>query len=619
MTINGGTVTHLANPSSGAALYRLKVDIGRNLTLAPGKQISADGRGYTQGKGPGAGTANYQGGTHGGEGYRATAACYGSVWEPEMLGSGGGGTAGRAGGGAVWLTVAGTATVNGTVSADGQVSTGNNGYGGAGGSVYLRAAHVAGTGTLRASGSGTGHDASGGGGGRVAVVLTDDTSFAGLSLTAFGLAAHGERNSAAGTVYLESTTHAPQQGVVVIDNNNIFTRRARTVIPASHPLEQFAGIVLSRAAVLGFSAGDTFDFGSMANLTLNGPTASYIAVRDLTGVTFPADFTIAGYTLRLDTPLVQTANWTVAANGSLAHSAFDGSVDVGLDLTLTGNLTVNGTIDVRRGGYPRGDDNSAYRGPGYTEGQGGSYGGRGFGAGVNRCYGSILNPVHLGSASYYGTGGGRARLVVSGDTTVNGSILAGCLPLDTVNASGGSLDLQTGTLSGNGAISSTGGRTTDMTWSEKGGGGGRMRIKLTGSDSFGSVTLATNGGRGGPGDVNGTGGAGTIYLERASESAGQGRIIIGNANNTPIRATDFPPTQLHSDDLGAATLVITSGAWVNLTGNVTVGDLYLSAGSTFSLNGYTCKVNHVRHALEGTPTAPGEVKWLTPGTILVVR
>ncbi len=620
MTINGGTLTHLANPSSGAALYRLKVDVGGNLTLAAGKQINADGKGYTQGKGPGAGTANNQGGTHGGEGYRAPAAavCYGSVWEPETLGSGGGGAVGRAGGGAVYLTVAGTATVNGTVSADGQVSTGNNGYGGAGGSVFLRAAQMAGTGTIRSNGSGTGHDASGGGGGRVAVIVTNDTSFAGLTLTAFGLAAHGERNSAAGTVYKESTAHDSQQGIVVIDNNNIFTRRARTVIPAAHAIEQFAEIVLSRASVLGIDTGDTFDFGSMANLTLNGPTASYITVRDLTGITFPSAFTLAGYTLRLDTPLAQTADWTIAANGSLAHSAFDGSVDVGLDLTLTGNLTVNGTIDVRRGGYPRGDDGSAYRGPGYTEGQGGSHGGRGFGAGVGRCYGSILSPAHLGSASYYGTGGGRARLVVSGDTAVSGSILAGCFPMDTVNASGGSLDLQTGTLSGSGTISSTGGRTTGMTHSEKGGGGGRMRIKLTGSDSFGNVTLTAAGGRGGAGDVNGTAGACSIYLEPASESAGQGRIIIDNINTTPIRATDFPPTQLFADNLSAATLVITNGAWLNLTTNVAIGNLYMSANATFTLNGYTCKVNSLQHPIAGTPTGPGEVRWRM-GTVLLIR
>ncbi len=621
LIIEGGKMSHLANPSSGEALYRLKLDVGGNVFIAVGKGIDVDGMGYFRGTGPGAGTSNNQGGTHGGEGHRApaTSLCYGSVWEPVTLGSGGGGTQGRAGGGAVYLEVAETATVNGAISANGQVSTSNDGHGGAGGSVFLRAGQVAGTGTLRANGSGTGHNASGGGGGRVAVIVTNDTSFGSLALTAFGLVAHADRNSAAGTVYRESTAHSPQQGLLTLDNNNIFTRRARTVIPAGHSLTQFSEIVLSRAAVLGFDGGAAFDFGNMPSLTFNGPTASFIAVRDLTGIAFPANFTLSGYTLRLDAPLTHTGNWTIAGDGVLSHSPFDGAVDVGLDLTLNGSLTVDGMIDVRRSGYPRGDDGSAYRGPGYS-GSAGSHGGRGYGVGPGFCYGSMLNPEHLGSAAYYAPGGGRARLSVSGNTAVNGGILIGCFPIDSPNGSGGSLDLQTGTLSGSGRIDATGGRSVSPgpTHSERGGGGGRIRVKLTTSDSFGDVIIAANGGRGGAGDVNGTGGAGSVYLERASEAVGRGRIVIDNANTTPIRATDFPPTQLFTDDLGAATLVITNGAWLNLTTNVTIGNLYMAANATFTLNGYTCKVNSLQHPIDGTPTGPGEVRWRM-GTLLLIR
>jgi len=606
LIIEGGAMSHLANPSNGTALYRLKLDVGGNVFIAAGKGINVDGMGYFRGTGPGAGTANNQGGTHGGEGHRAPASslCYGSVWEPVMLGSGGGGTQGRAGGGAVYLEVAETATINGTISANGQVSTSNDGHGGAGGSVFLRAGQVAGSGTLRANGSASGHNGSGGGGGRVALIVTNDTAFGSLTLTAFGLAAHTDRNSAAGTVYKESTAHSPQQGLLTIDNNNIFTRRARTVIPEGHSLGQFSEIVLSRAGVLGFDGGMAFDFGNMPSLTFNGPTASYIAVRDLAGITFPANFTLSGYTLRLDAPLVHTGNWTIAGDGSLSHSPFDGAVDVGLDLTLNGNLTVDGTIDVRRSGYPRGDDGSAYRGPGYSSGAG-SYGGLGYGASAGTSYGSILAPAHLGSSAFYAPGGGRARLVVSGNTAVNGGILVGCFAMDASNGSGGSLDLQTATLSGSGRIDATGGRSVSPgpSHSERGGGGGRIRVKLTDSDSFGDVVMAANGGRGGAGDTNGTGGAGTIYLERASETAGSGRIVIGNANNTPMRVTEFQPAQHFDDDLSGATLAITAGALVRLRGSVTVNRLSIDTGTTLNLNGFTLTV------VELLTVAGEEQKW----------
>ncbi len=623
MVIRGGRLTHAAN--STQETYRLRFAVGGNFEVGSGAEIDVDGKGYAKGKGPGAGTADLRGGTHGGEGYRATAACYGSVWEPVTLGSGGGGSSGRTGGGAVYLTVGGTATVSGVISASGDGGLLNYGYGGAGGSVFLLAGHVAGSGTIRANGSGAGYDASCGGGGRVAVIVTNDTSFAGLTLTAFGL--YGDyygRSSAAGTVYKESTAHAPQRGILVLDNNGIFTRRARTVIPAAHPLELFSEIVINRAAVLGFDTGDTFDFGSLGNLTFNGPANSFIAVRDLTGITFPASFTITNYTLRVDAPLTQTADWTIATNGSLSHSPYDGSGEAGLDLTLNGNLTVEGTIDVRRSGYLNTSEAAAARGPGFSSGAGGSHGGLGSGAPAGLCYGSILNPAHLGSGTGAGSssiGGGRVRLVVSGNTAVNGSILVGCFPDNNVNAAGGSLDLQTTTLSGSGTISSTGGRTVNpaATHSEVGGGGGRIRVKLTGSDSFGSVVFAANGGGAGAGAPASVGAAGTIYLEGAGVTSGAGQIVIGNANLTKNRATEFPPLLLNSDDLRRATLIITNGAWVNLTRSLRIGDLRLSANSQLNLNGHTCSVSQATHVLDSTPIGPGALQWISPGSTFTLR
>ncbi len=620
MIVQGGTLTHLAN--NDAALYRLKLDIGRNFQLAVGRSVTADGKGYARTRGPGAGIANIEGGTHGGEGYRNTKACYGDVREPVTLGSGGGGTSGRAGGGAVHLTVGGTATVAGTISANANLTSDNYDYGGAGGSVYLRAGQVVGNGSLKADGSGFGYESAGGGGGRVALIVTNDASFANLALTAYGGGTtYLGSYAAAGTVYKESAAHDPGKGVLTVANNNLISRRARTVVPAEQPLAGFGQVVLNNAGVLGFDTGGGFDFSDLGNLVVNGPANSFIAVRHLTDVTFPANFTLSGYTLRLDVPLAHTGNWTIAADGALSHSPYDGTGDVGLDLALNGNLTIDGAVDVRGGGHLVSP--TAARGLGWTSNAGGSYGGLGSGAPAGKCYGSILYPDRIGSGSgawnTSSTGGGRVRLDVSGQTAVNGGILAGCTPENNLNAAGGTIDLQTGTLSGSGVIGATGGRTVNpaATHNERGGGGGRIRVKLTGSNNFGLVAFAANGGGGGGGST-GTGSAGTIYYEGASDPEGAGRIVIGNANLHKNVATEFPPTQAFTDDLSRVTLQIEAGALVSLTGNVTIGDLYLSADAQLILNGYTCKVNSLQHPIDGTPTGPGEVRWRM-GTVLMLR
>ena len=68
MLIRGGRLTHAANTTQET--YRLLFAVGGNFEVGSSAAIDVDGKGYAQGKGPGAGTANLQGGTHGGEGYR---------------------------------------------------------------------------------------------------------------------------------------------------------------------------------------------------------------------------------------------------------------------------------------------------------------------------------------------------------------------------------------------------------------------------------------------------------------------------------------------------------------------------------------------------------------------
>ena len=141
---------------------------------------------------------------------------YGSISQPAILGSGGGSSLdamgdGGAGGGAIKLDVSGTLTINGLVTANGEVGgdgcslCGNPGGAGSGGSIWIIANTLAGTYSITANGgngkSFGGYSSGGGGGGRIAYYYTTLTG-SGV-ITAFGGAYGNTRSNygGAGTVY----------------------------------------------------------------------------------------------------------------------------------------------------------------------------------------------------------------------------------------------------------------------------------------------------------------------------------------------------------------------------------------------------------------------------------
>jgi hypothetical protein len=593
MTLNGGKLTHLANASQ--EVFRLALDVGGNFILAAAAGIDVDGKGYAATKGPGGATVNLRAGSHGGQGYfgTGTPTVYGDLCAPTNLGSGG---FDRSGGGAVWLTVGATGTVNGLITAGGQDCTGNDQDSGAGGSIFLRAGTVAGNGTLRACAALTDSFAgTHGSGGRVALIVTNDTGFGNLTLRAGSTWNGFGCGGGAGTIYKQSTLHAPNKGILVFDNYsynqstaNYNVRWAVTPLPTNYPLADFAQVVLTNAAVLGILPGQSFNFGTdLANIRFAGAGIGgcYITVRNADGVTFPSPFTISNYTLRLDTPVARTGDWIVAAGGVLSHSWNESSADLRLDLNLTGNLTVRGAVDVTGAGY-------SYRtGPGYVNaGIGSSHGGVGNDAPTGKTYGAIFYPTNLGSGAYYVQGGGAMRLAVSGNTAVDGGILANSLQSWSDDGSGGSIYLRTATLSGTGVIAAVGGVRSSPGNQEEGGGGGRVSVKLTSATNCGAVTVTAQGGCAGSNNTNKTGSAGSVYIETAADMPGGGRLIIDNARLPTNRPTGFPASGSATEDLRRVTMVITNGAWMQFTTNVTVGGLYLAAGTRLDLNGYTGKV-----------------------------
>lgn len=222
---SGGTLTHTENPSTVRSptdrpKYRLNLAVGGDLTLASGGAISADGKGFATGCGSSPGNAP----SHGGCGRdRPASECYGSIFEPVTLGSGG--TTqngyGGAGGGVIRLAVAGTFTHNGTLSANGRgTGTGESGYG-AGGSILVKAAAIVGTGSTTAYGAKSSASfAPGSGGGRIALYqreAADWSRYTGLVTAEAcnpGGAHQGKARASAGTVYRQVRGDAEHGGLI---------------------------------------------------------------------------------------------------------------------------------------------------------------------------------------------------------------------------------------------------------------------------------------------------------------------------------------------------------------------------------------------------------------------
>ncbi len=164
-------------------------DFGRVTIYAGSADIqgtfSADGAGYPFEQGDGAGSG-WAGAGHGGRGSVISTGTggemYGSPYTPDRLGSGGGnntGETGGPGGGAVRMEIDGVLTIDGMLSANGGAATHSRSGGGSGGSLWLRADSIQGSGQVTADGGSGGSSAGGGGGGRIAFD-TPDNQFDGM-------------------------------------------------------------------------------------------------------------------------------------------------------------------------------------------------------------------------------------------------------------------------------------------------------------------------------------------------------------------------------------------------------------------------------------------------------
>ncbi len=244
----------------------------------------------------------------------------------------------------------------------------------------------------------------------------------------------------------------------------------------------------------------------------------------------------------------------------------------------------------------------------------GAYGG----AGGNNLltYGSITNPVNMGSGASTG-GGGCLMLRVAGTLNVDGTVAADSLPVNNYNgASGGSVNIVANRLTGGGVVTANSGAAT-----RNGGGGGRIAVAAPESTFTGTVTAV---GGNGSASYNGHGAAGTIF----TDLNGRRRLLVDNdkvheakPTYTWLPAVEHAPAAPELDDV---LLVVTNYGRVALTNNVTVGNLYLEGAiPSLFLQGWTLTVNSPRHGDWGGDSlvnyAGGSIIWKRPGTVFMIR
>jgi len=397
-----------------------------NMTIDSTSSINLDYKGYAgvyraNGQGPGAGfydTSDDGGGAgHGGiggygratqsgsDGYAYPGESYGSFSNPITLGSSGGANylgvaTGGDGGGAVFINITDTLTIEGSITADGgdDLTTTNqadydNG-GGSGGSVYIITDTISGSGSISADGGcgeygcdytgGNYWSGGGGAGGRIAVyyntyALTGEITAKGGFGNNYPSNNPGPGDGGAGTIYLK-------------DNADTYANLIIKNMGTAHPNRGSAD-----PAGTNVSSGNTFKniiIKNASDLKMSG------------SITSQNDFNITGSSYLTLAGTAQTANMKVISSSILRHYEND---DIDNNMTLNiiaGNMTIDSTSSINldyRGyaGVYRADGKGP-GGGGYDISDDGGGAGHGGAGGMGRpaaaagvAYGNLTHPTTL--------------------------------------------------------------------------------------------------------------------------------------------------------------------------------------------------------------------------------
>ena len=622
-TINGGTVTQTKNED--VQVYRISMTVGGDLTVAAGAQITATGKGYDTCHYP-AGSAC---GVHGGSA-NDLSLVYGNLKHPVDIGSAGS-TSGFKGGGAIHLVVTGDATIDGTLAA--QPSTGSTqsdtrykGHG-AGGSIYITAASVAGSGSITAAGYGfsSSWQRPGGAGGRIAVICTtaESLSFPTSKMMCNGSIASYGNTTGAGTIFVK--TASQQNGTLIVDNAfaganfEAFwpTKRGVTPIPAGETwtLDE---IQFRRCGVLCVPEGTTLAV-PLSGISSSSDRTAGILYEGGTLNIGSAPYTLTGkWTFQADVPYTFDGDVTVTGGANIGGLRFSGNYTN--DFAQC-DVTVNGDLTIASGGYA----SVAMAGPVEANGDGGGlprHGGQYATLSGNKCYGSVFSPVlpgyfaQAGDHATAGVGGGVLKLTVTGDLVVDGSVTASSSVFSKSSAAAGSVNITAKTLSGSGSITANG-AVGAITWdSGYNGVGGRVAVRVTGEDvgttgvwtKFAARGCATNQ-VATSAERNQNSSAGTIYLQGQSDGEKGGTIYVKNqaSYDTSNVATWLPAGTLGDDakDFVKSKLVIADRGVVAVgTNNLAFASISIAENSKIDLNGKIVKVK--KAYLNGVSLGAGE-------------
>ena len=225
---------------------------------------------------------------------------------------------------------------------------------------------------------------------------------------------------------------------------------------------------------------------------------------------------------------------------------------------------------------------------------GGGHGGMGgaVGASGGAAYGSLTQPIELGSGGADGgnPGGGAIELIVAGTLQMDGTLSAnGGHYANHGGGAGGSIWIQAGTITGSGTIQANGAQGGN----DNGGGGGRISINYQ-TDAFAGTATAWGGAHGGNGVV---GGAGTIYLKSATGSLGY--VTLDNSGQVGA----YTPADLMEGTNLVVT--VTNGTQVVIAGGEIWGIIQLSVGANC---GVWC------YSTNNTGLVNGE--WLGAGVVI---
>lgn len=539
LTISGGAIAQSPNASFAVSnlfigsnsslvpspLFPLVVTVNGDATIQSSGVINAS---FASPSGSGAGGVSCNVGTGGGYGgYGGTSSScgrsggivYGSIGQPTSFGSPGGGQGSMSpGGGAINVTVAGTLSLAGKITADGAPArSGSANGGGSGGGIWLKAGTFAGNGLISAIG-GTADPfvGGGGGGGRIAVSFNTN-QFTG-SILAHGGAGAGVGGP--GTVYV--MTNGSPFGQLTIDNAGLpgFTALLSPLVSLD--------LTISGDAIVTNFGGET---DSLRNLLI-APNSFFTISRSATAI-------IA----------INATNVTIQPGGGIVTDGASTSQNGG---GLTVNSTGGGGGNGGMGGM------SASNAPG------------GLGEGS---IAAPTTPGGIGGNGVNGLGGngGDAVSLTAGSLQLDGTITANGVTSSVLNSgggAGGSINLTVGSLSGAGTISANGGNGNNGIGG--GGGGGRLAVRWSVTNGFSGVMVA----HGGIGGI--AGGAGTVYTV---DNLGHTQLLVDNAN-MPGAKTPFPQGLTGTLNLFTITggAWVTNTAALN---EFAFGNLFVGSNGTF--------------------------------------